>query len=287
MLPLPSPSSASVPMTESSLVRVYRAPKNPPKTEGSMSVPRDVHVKTPTRTTAHTWPLSLLQERRECLRGGTRNSGSHSRRKAKVPLHSGLPSPLRDPCRILHQAGGATCLQRTCRANGALISDSPDVVQVTQVAAIGVCLSSTRPKSQMDERRVSKFSTSKFLHGSWRLCSRELGARSTRTLAWPDAARARCCESWTNLTCGHGFGAFSGCADYPGLAAAVVTEPPALTRHVSGASSNTRAWSGKHSVFVLLRRIIEVFGHWFVDCVHSFSSRDLSSLRFPIFCPLI
>ena len=149
------------------------------------------------------------------------------------------------------------------------------------------CLSVFHTSPKSDGRRVSKFRTSMFLHGSWRLCSRERGARSTRTLAWPDAARARCSESWTNLTCGHGFGAFSGCADYPGPAAAVVTEPPALTRHVSRASSNTRAWSGKHSVFVLLRRIIEVFGHWFVDCVHSFSSRDLSSLRFPIFCPLI
>ena len=103
----------------------------------------------------------------------------------------------------------------------------------------------------------------------------------------PHAARAQCSESWTNLPVDLVFCAFSVCANHPGLPAAVVTEPPALTRHVSRASSNTRAWSGKHSVFVHLRRIIEVLGHLFVDCVLSFSSRDLSSLWFPKMCPLI
>ena len=37
-----------------------------------------------------------------------------------------------------------------------------EVVQVTQVASIGVCLSSTRPQSQMDERRVAKSRTAYF-----------------------------------------------------------------------------------------------------------------------------
>ena len=38
-----------------------------------------------------------------------------------------------------------------------------------------------------------------------------------------------------------------------------LTEPSALTRHVSRASSNILAWGGKHTVFVLFRRMIEAF----------------------------
>ena len=50
-------------MTGPGLVRCVQGTENPSQTQGSMSAPRDVHVKTPTRTTAHTWQMSSQLQR--------------------------------------------------------------------------------------------------------------------------------------------------------------------------------------------------------------------------------
>ena len=70
--------------------------ENPPQTPGSISAPRDLHVKTPTRTTAHTAQMSLLLPRKSfALSSNFQSCVQQEEEKKSVPKEHGIDTDCR------------------------------------------------------------------------------------------------------------------------------------------------------------------------------------------------